>query len=153
MSVWERLRKALRASLYGWIAGLVAGSPFQVVESVRNAGVAGQLMVSELGIALVLWSMLTFAMALYWCDFFLLPIAWLVRATWILRHRRLWVVSSPIFGVGIMAVRLHVWTAADHDGISLINFWMWAVFAAVFFAVTAVMYARFLGAIARESAA
>jgi hypothetical protein len=83
-------------------------------------------------------------MAAYWCGFFLLPIMWLVSAAWILRHRKLWITVSPLFGVVLMAVRLHVWTAFHHDGVSVINFFMWAVFAGTFFVTTAVLCANFL---------
>jgi hypothetical protein len=153
MSLRGRIRAALLASLLGWIAGMAAGVPFQIVEAVRNAGGGSRLLAYELGVVLAIWSALTFAMAVYWCGFFLLPIVWLVSAAWILRHRRLWITVSPVFAVVLMAVRLHVWTAFDHDGISIINFWMWAVFAAVFFVTAASQYARFLRAASSESPA
>ena len=146
MSLQRRIRSALLASLLGWIAGMAAGLPFQIVEAVRNAGAGSRLLAYELGVVLSLWSVLTFAMALYWCGFFLLPIVWLVSSAWILRHRQLWIAASPVFGVILMAVRLHLWTAFEHDGISVINFWMYAVFAGTFFVATAALYAKFLSA-------
>ena len=144
MTLRGRIRAALLASLLGWIAGMAAASPFQIVEAVRNAGGGSRLLAYDLGVVLAMWSALTFAMAAYWCGFFLLPIVWLVSAPWILRHRKLWITAAPVFGVVLMAVRLHLWTAFDHDGISVINFFMWAVFAAVFFVATAALYAKLL---------
>lgn len=144
MSLGKRVRAALFASLLGWIVGLAASIPFQVVEAVRNAGGGGRVLAYELGIVLAMWTALTFAIALYWCGLFLIPIVWLVPARWILRHRRLWLTVTPVFGVVLMAARLHVWTAFQHDGISVINFFMWAVYAAVFFGLTAVFYSRSL---------
>ncbi len=146
MSVWVRIRKALLASLFGWITGSFVSMPFQVVEVVRSVGVDSRLMTTELGTALALWSVLTFVMALYWCGFFLLPLAWLVSVPWMLRNRRLWITGSMAFGVALMAVRLHVWTSLDHDGVSLINFVMWAVYAGTFFSWTAAMYTKYLRA-------
>jgi|SRR5579862_4146149 len=144
MSVRQRIRALLRASLLGWATGVIAGLPFQIIEGVRNAGMSSRLLAYDLGMVLVLWCALTFAMAFYWCGCFLLPVVWLASAAWTLRHRRSWIAVSAVFGVLLMAVRLHVWTAYEHDGIGLINFWMWAVFAAAFFLSTSALYARFL---------
>ena len=150
MSLRGRVRAALLASLLGWIVGMAAGAPFQIVEAVRNAGGGGRLLAYQVGVVLAMWSGLTFAIALYWCGFFLLPIVWLVSAAWILRHRKIFVTVSPVFGIVLMAVRLHVWRAFDHDGVSVINFFMWASFAAVFFVATAAMYANILRAALSE---
>jgi hypothetical protein len=150
MTVRRRIRAALLASLLGWIAGLLASVPFQIIEAMRNAGGGGRVLAYELGMVLAMWSALTFVMALYWCAFFLIPIVWLASAGWVLRHRELWLVITPVFGVVLMAVRLHVWTAFEHDGISVINFFMWAVYAAAFFGLTAVSYSRFLRAASSE---
>src|ERR1700758_584109 len=114
MSLRGRIRAALLASLVGWMAGMAGGAPFQIVEAVRNAGGGSRLLAYEVGVVLAMWSALTFVMAAYWCGFFLLPIVWLVSAAWILRHRKLWITGAPVFGVVLMAVRLHLWTAFDH---------------------------------------
>jgi hypothetical protein len=153
MTVRRRIRAALLASLLGWIAGLLASVPFQIVEAMRNAGGGGRVLAYELGMVLAMWSALTFVMALYWFAFFLIPIVWLVSAGWVLRHRELWLAITPVFGVVLMAVRLHVWTAFEHDGISVINFFMWAMYAAAFFGLTAVFYARFLRVASSEKLA
>ena len=150
MSLRGRIRAALLASLLGWVAGMAVAAPFQIVEAVRNAGEGSRLLAYDLGVVLAMWSALTSAMALYWCGFFLLPIVWLVSAAWILRHRKLWITVAPVFGVVLMAVRLHLWTAFDHDGVSVINFFMWAVFAGTFFVATAALYANFLRAAPSE---
>lgn len=144
MSLRGRIHKALLASLFGWLAGLVVATPFQVVEATRNT--VGHLLARDLVAALTLWFVLTVAMALYWCGAFLLPMIWLLSAARILRHRTLWIAGSLVFGVVLMAIRLHVWTALYHDGISLINFVMWAAFAGTFFSITAAMYTRYLAA-------
>ena len=143
MSLRGRVRAALLASLLGWLAGMAAGLPFQMVEAVRNAS-TGPRLAYDVAIVLILWLALTFSIAAYWCGFFLLPIVWLVSAQEIVRHRWLLVAASLLFGVVLMAVRLHVWTTFEHDGVSIFNFCMWAVFAGTFFAGTAEMYARLL---------
>jgi hypothetical protein len=143
-----RFGKALPASLFGWIAGLLVAMPFQIAEAIRVTGVDRRLLVSEIGFTLSLWSALTFAVALYFSGFFLLPMAWMLPASWILRHRGLWISTSTVFGILSMAARAHVWTALDHDGVSLINFWMWAAFSAVFCLVTSACYAKFLRGVA-----
>jgi len=148
VSLRVRFRKALLASLFGWIAGLVAAVPFQILEAIRVTGSNGRLLASELGFTLALWSVLTFAVALYFCCFFLLPMAWMLPASWILRHRGLWISASIGFGILLMAARAHVWTALDHDGVSLINFWMWAIFAAAFCLVASACYAKFMRTVA-----
>jgi len=142
-----RFRKALLASLFGWIAGLVAAVPFQILEAIRVTTSDRRILLPELGFTLALWGVLTLAVALYFCGFFLLPVAWMLPASWILRHRKLWISTSTAFGILLMAARAHVWTTLDHDGVSLINFWMWAVFSAAFFLVTSASYARFLRAV------
>jgi len=142
-----RFRKVLLASLFGWVAGLVAAIPFQILEAIRVTASDRRLLLPELGFTLAMWSVLTFAVAFYFCGFFILPIAWMLPASWILRHRGLWVLASTGFGILLMAARAHVWTTLDHDGVSLINFWMWAVFSAAFFLVTSASYARFLRAV------
>jgi len=147
VSLRARFLKALLASLFGWIAGLVAAMPFQILEAVRVTASDRRLLLPELGFTLALWSVLTFAVALYYCGFFLLPMAWTLPASWILRCRGLWISISTAFGILIMAARAHVWTAFDHDGVSLINFWMWAVFSAAFWLVTSACYAKFLRAV------
>lgn len=144
MSVRVRIRKALLASLFGWIAGLIAGSPFQVAEAVGVAESNSHLLLSDVCLATALWLGLTFTVALYFCAFFLLPIAWLVPAGSIVRKRRPWIAASTCFGVAIMGLRTHVWTYLDHDGVSLVNFWMWATFGAAFCLAASALYARFL---------
>jgi len=153
VSLRVRFRKALLASLFGWIAGLVAAMPFQILEAIRVTGSDGRLLATELGSTLALWVVLTFAVALYFCGFFLLPMAWMLSANWILRHRGLWISASTGFGVVLMAARAHVWTTLDHDGVSLVNFWMWAMFSGVFFLVTSTCYAKFLRAVSLTASA
>ena len=144
MSPRARIRKALLAALSGWVAGLILALPFQLIEAMRNIGVTRHLQISNLAYVLALWLLLTFGMALYWCGLFFLPFVWLASAGWVLGHRSLWIIAFLVFGVLLMAARLHVWTALDHDGVSLINFWMWAVFAGTFFAATSALYTRAL---------
>ncbi len=142
MSLGAGFRKAMLASLLGWVAGLLAALPFQIVEAVRVAGSNLSLLSSELGLTIALWVVLSFCVASFYCGFFLFPVAWLVSPNWILRHRLLWIALSACFGVALIAVRAHVWTSLDHDGVSLINFWMWGVYSATFCIVTSSCYAR-----------
>ncbi|MGA7312734.1 MAG: hypothetical protein WBX22_02075 [Silvibacterium sp.] len=144
MSFRAGLFKALRASLFGWIAGMLAATPFQIVEAIRTPVPNDRLLILDLSFALALWIALTFALALYFCGLFLLPMAWMVPVAWILRHRGLWMAASTVFGIALMAMRAHVWTALYHDGVSLINFWMWAIFSATFFLVTSAFYSKYL---------
>src|SRR5215470_9224359 len=99
MILRRRIRAALLASALGWIAGMAASSPFQILEAVRNAGAGSRLLAYDLEVVLAMWSALTFAMALYWCGLFLLPIVWLVSAAWISHHRQLWITVCPLFGM------------------------------------------------------
>jgi hypothetical protein len=144
MTLLQRIAKAAIASLCGWIAGWIAALPFQIVEAVRNAGTEIHLLVSVLGFSIALWTLLSFAVAVYCYCLFLLPVVWLVSPSWFLNRRILWIALSTIFGVFLIALRAHVWTAFDHDGVGFTNFWVWGVFATVFCLVTATAYTRFL---------
>ncbi len=142
MTLLRRFRKAALAALIGWIAGWLAALPFQIVEAVRNAGTDFRLLASALGFALALWTLLTLAIALYSYCLFFLPILWLVSPEWFLRHRGLWIALSTIFGAALIALRAHVWTAFNHDGVGFSNFWVWGTFATVFCLVTSTVYVR-----------
>ena len=39
-----------------------------------------------------------------------------------------------------MALRLHIWTALERDGVGYGNFCMWVVYAIVFFGMSADLY-------------
>jgi hypothetical protein len=144
MSLWARLLKALRAALFGWIGGWIAAIPFQVVEVIRASGPNTHLLASEAAFSLALWTSLTLSIALYFCGFFFLPVVWIVSEAWIQQHPVLWTSTYACFGALLMALRLHIWTALYHDGVSLINFCMWATYAAVFFLVASALYAKSL---------
>ena len=138
MSLRACVPRALFASLFGWIVALAVSMPFQITEAVRVSGRASSLI-----LALLLWLVITFAASLYFCIFFFIPVAWLVPPGWIVRRRWLWISGSAGFGIVLTAVRLHIWTALDHDGVSLMNFYVWSVFTAAFLGTTAVRYADF----------
>jgi hypothetical protein len=146
MTLVQRIGKAALATLFGWIAGWIAALPFQIVEAIRNAGTDVRLLISVMGFAIALWTLLTFAVAVYCYCLFLLPIVWLVSPSWFLRRRTLWIALSTLFGVLLIAFRAHVWTAFDHDGVGFTNFWVWGVFATLFCLVTSFFYVRFLRA-------
>lgn len=142
MTLPQRFRKAALAALLGWVAGWLAALPFQVVEAIRNTGADVRLLVPALGFALALWTLLTLAIALYCYCLFFLPIVWLVAPSWFLRHRPLWITLSTLFGATLMALRAHVWTAFNHDGVGFTNFWVWSIYAAVFCLATSAIYVR-----------
>jgi hypothetical protein len=146
MSLRARLQKAALASFFGWIAGLLAATPFQIIEIVRNAASAGRPLVPALGLALALWLPLTLAVAVYFSCFFFLPVVWIASPSRILAHRTLWMTGSTIFAVILMIFRAHAWTALYHDGVSLINFVMWATYAAAFSLAATAFYAKFVRA-------
>jgi hypothetical protein len=135
MTLRVRVRTALFASLIGWIAGLAASLPLQATEAIRASGSAVHGAVS-----LLLWTLFSFLVSLYFCGFFVIPVTWMLPATLILSHRLLAITAATIFGVLLPAVRLHIWTALDHDGVSLFNFYMWAAFSGAFFLIASAVY-------------
>jgi hypothetical protein len=137
-----RLGSVVRAALFGWIAGWLAGLPLQLLEAIRNAGFDTRLFGEMLTFSIALYALLTFAVASYWCCIFLLPAIWILSPATILAHRITWTTLNALFGFALMALRAHVWTSLEHDGVGLANFWLWALFASVFFAVTAEIYVR-----------
>jgi len=143
-----RLRKATLAVLLGWAAGFIVTSPFQIVEVLRNSGSNLPLLLSALGYGFLVWMMITMAGVTVVWGGILLPIALLVPPPWLLRHRRVEIGSCMCLSVIAVSYMVHVWTHFYHDGIGLMNFEIYAGFAAAFSGVTAYCYLRFL---ARES--
>lgn len=142
MTLRVLIRKALFASAYGWIAGLLASLPFQATEAIRASGSAAQTV-----FALLLWTLFSFLVSLYFCAFFVIPIGWMLPTALILRHRPLSIAAAGVFGVFLAAICLHIWTARYHDGISPFNFYMWAAFSAAFFLAASTVYTRSLRSI------
>ncbi|HTD56485.1 MAG TPA: hypothetical protein VK670_13940 [Silvibacterium sp.] len=138
MSLRLLVRKSFVASFYGWVAGLAASLPFQVVEGLRASGSA-----ANAAVALLFWTLFSLLVSLYFCAFFVIPIGWMVPSGLILGHRLLSIASAGAFGVLLAAIRLHIWTAADHDGISPINFFMWAAYSGAFFLAASTVYTRY----------
>lgn len=134
-----RIRKALFASFVGWIAGLAASLPFQATEFIRASGSA-----AHAAYAIFLWALFSFVVSLYFCGFFVIPITWMLPTTLIAGHRVISIAAAGAFGVALAAVRLHIWTAAEHDGISLANFYMWAAYSGAFFLAASTVYTRSL---------
>jgi hypothetical protein len=137
MTLRERIRKTAFASFIGWIAGFAASLPFQITETIRASGSVGHA-----AVALLLWTVFSLLVSLYFCVFFVIPVTWMLPATLILGHRVISIAAAGIFGVLLAAIRLHIWTAANHDGISPINFCMWAAFSGAFFLTTSAVYTR-----------
>jgi hypothetical protein len=135
MNLRTRIRKGLSASVIGWIAGLAASLPFQVVEAIRASGIVSA------AVAILLWTLFSLAVSLYFCAFFVIPVTWMLPPALILRHTVLSIAAAGVFGVFLAAMRLHIWTARYHDGISLINFCMWASFSGAFFLAASAFYA------------
>jgi hypothetical protein len=142
MSLRVLIRRALFASVYGWIAGFAASLPFQVTELIRASGSAAQAT-----FALLLWTLFSLLVSLYFCAFFVIPIGWMLPAALILRHRPLSIAAAGVFGVFLAAIRLHIWTVRYHDGISPFNFYMWATFSGAFFLTASTVYTRSLRSI------
>jgi hypothetical protein len=149
MNTRSRLRSVVPAAFIGWIAGWLLIMPFQLFEAARNAGLSTAstspgLFAKLLGISLVLWTVLSLAVSCYCCCMFLSPVIWITPPEGITAHRRLWVVSNIAFGASLIGLRAHIWTAFNHDGVGLGNFWVWALFAAVFFGIAAECYFRII---------
>ena len=137
MTLRVRIRRAVFASFIGWIAGFTASLPFQVTEVIRASGSA-----AHAAVALLLWTLFSLVVSLYFCAFFVIPVTWMLPATLILGHRVISIVAAGVFGVLLAAFRLHIWTARYHDGISLINFCMWAAYSGAFFLAASAVYTR-----------
>lgn len=142
MTLRELVRKALFASLLGWIAGLAASLPFQLTEVIRASGTF-----APAAYAILLWALFSFLVSLYFCACFVIPITWMLPAVFILRHRVLSIAAAGVFGILLAAIRLHIWTARYHDGISPINFYMWAAYSGSFFLAASAAYTRSLRSI------
>jgi hypothetical protein len=142
MSLSFRFRRAVRSALFGWIAGGLAVLPLQLLEAIRNAAFGTRLFGEMLGLSITLWTLLSLAVSCYCLCLFLLPVIWLFSPERIAAHRILWTALNAGFGFLLMALRAHVWTAFDHDGVGSTNFWIWALFATVFFGVAAESYVR-----------
>ena len=132
------VQRGVAASLAGWIAGLAASLPFQVAEFIRASGFA------VAAYALLLWVLFSFVVSAYFCGFFVIPVTWMLPSTLIAGHRAISIAAAGMFGVLLAAMTLHIWTAADHDGISLMNFYMWAAFSGAFFVAASTVYTRSL---------
>ena len=139
MTLRVLIRKALFASLYGWIGGFGASLPFQVTELIRATGSA-----AHAAVALLLWTIFSLLVSLYFCAFFVIPIGWMLPSSLLLRHRALSIAAAGIFGVLLAAVRVHIWTAVRHDGIGPFNFYMWATYSGAFFLTASAVYTRSL---------
>jgi hypothetical protein len=147
MTILERLHKALRAALMGWIAAFLVIAPFQIVQACRSLGwksaSSNPAFFAEMLIfSLLLWVALSLSIASFSCGAFLFPFVWLISPETVVRHRMLWIAFHAAFGSLLMILRLHIWTALDHDGVGFTNFRMWIVYAMVFFGMSAELYYR-----------
>jgi hypothetical protein len=141
-----RFKLTARAALYGWVAAWLLALPFQVLEAVRNVGIDARLhalyFTKLLAISAALWTILTFGFACYCCIVFLFPAVSIVTWAKLAEHRWIWIASNIAFGILLIAMRAHVWTAVEHDGVGFANFWMWTMFTSIFFGVAAEVYWR-----------
>jgi len=147
MSVRSRFTAVARAAVFGWIGGCVIVSPLQMVEAVRNAGMNTAhthpgLFAELIALSMLLWVLLSLIVACYCCCCFLFPIVWILPPERMAAHRAAWVGLNAAFGLSLMTLRSHVWTAFNHDGVGFGNFWVWASYATIFFAVTAELCLR-----------
>jgi hypothetical protein len=142
MRVSSRFKVLARSAFVGWIAGGTVMLPFQIAEAMRNAGLEARNRMELMLLSIALYAVLSFAVSFYSCVMFFFPMAWLFASERIIARRRLWVVLSTLFGFALMGLRAHIWTAFRHDGVGMANFWFWALFAALFFGVTAADYVR-----------
>jgi hypothetical protein len=139
-----RLRKATLAMTIGWLVGFLATSPFQIIEVLRNSGSNVPLLFSALGYGFAVWMMITLvAIVLTWACV-ILPVALFVPSLWLLRHRAVVIGASVGLSVLTVGYMVHVWTHFYHDGVGLMNFEIYAGFAAAFSGVTSCGYLRFL---------
>src|ERR1700739_1899282 len=102
------------------------------------------MLLSSYGVCFAVWLLITFAgVAIVWvCA--VLPIALFVSAQWLLT-RRAWVIATSIVArLVAVSYKVHVWTHFYHDGVGLMNFWIYTCFAAVFSGITAYAYLRVL---------
>jgi hypothetical protein len=128
----------------GWAAGFAVTSPVQIVEVLRNSGSNLPLMLSALGYGLAVWLLITLTgVAAIWVGL-VSPVALFVPSRWLLRHRVLVITVCVCLGVLAVSYMVHVWTHFYHDGVGLMNFWIYAGFVAAFSGVTAYSYLRFL---------
>jgi hypothetical protein len=147
MKMRARFTSLARGALLGWLVGCVALAPYQFLEAARNAGwssahSAPGLFAEVIVLSILLWAGLTFAVSTFFCCIFIAPMVWNIAPERVLAHRLAWALSWTIFGIAVIALRAHIWTAFNHDGVGLANFWLWAAFACAFFAVTAESYHR-----------
>ncbi len=140
----RRLRKATQATLLGWAAGFIVTSPLQIVEVMRNSGPNLQLLFSALGYGFAVWLLITLAGVVVAWVFGVLPVSLFVHEQWLLRHRIWAIVVSMCVCLAAVAYRVHVWTHFYHDGVGLMNFWIYACFSLVFAGIAARYYLRFL---------
>jgi hypothetical protein len=146
----RRWHKATQATLLGWAAGFVATSPVQIVEVLRNSGPDFRLLVAALGYGFAVWLLITFAGVVLAWTCLVVPIALFVDEGLLLRHRTGVILASICLGLAAVGYKVHVWGHFEHDGIGLMNFWIYACFVVVFAGITAYYYLRFL---AREQGA
>jgi hypothetical protein len=139
-----RCRKATWAALLGWAAGFAATTPFQIVEVLRNSGPDLQLLISALGYGFAVWLLITFAAVVIIWACVVLPVALFVSESWLLARRGLVITASIGLSLLLVSYKVHVWTHFYHDGVGLMNFWVYACFAAVFSGVTAYRYLQLL---------
>lgn len=122
----------------------IATSPVQIIEVLRNSGPNFQLLVSALGYGFDVWLLITFAgVALVWvCG--VLPVYLFVHEAWLLRHRAGVIIASICVALAAVGYRVRIWGYFEHNGVGLMNFWIYAGFAGICAGIAPYPYLRFL---------
>ena len=140
----RRLCRATLATVLGWMAGILATLPFQLIEVVRNTSGDSGLLVSALGYGLAIWFFFTLLGVVIAWVIVVLPTALFVSAAFLLRRRAAVILISTLCGMLVVGREFRIWTVLDHPALDLANFWLYLVFSAAFAAVTSWFYLRLL---------
>ncbi|TCK75389.1 hypothetical protein [Acidipila rosea] len=146
-----RLRCSALAATVGWLTGVVATVPFQVLEVVRNTGTEPRLFLSALSIGLSAWSLFTFAGGAAAWIVIAVPVSVFFSGEWLLAHVRPAVVCSGLLGAMVAALPFRIWTVFDQMPSDMTNFWLYFVFTVSFGAATAWYYLRLLARVDAEA--
>jgi hypothetical protein len=134
------------AAAIGWVAGFVVTAPIKVFDLARDAASEERLLMDSLSHGLMVWALITLALALIFVALLLGPLATLVPARWVLRHPRLACLGLPVLFLVPLGYRMVTWLAIpagpyDYPGASYADY---TVYLLVFFSATSMIYLRLL---------
>lgn len=145
MSVWRRLRLSGAALVLGWLAGLIATAPFQVLVAERNSEGVAPLFCQLLLLGMAVWAVWSFFFALLGWLFAAVPLAVLIRPAWLVRHSKWLVAASGLAALAAPSVKFQVWKALlPHEHIDKLNYRLYAVFFTAYAVVMSAVYIRLL---------